>query len=192
MSHFVINICVVVVSVKEVFSNSICKNCYRKDVIGRALARTTPFYCNMAEDLFLSGVFFSCAERVVRLEACLHHYDRGTGMSSAQASFTPAKLKRDWASVTACGEHLLAFMDTYNPAYADMARKRVNDSKKYLLFEHVVYGEDWEQIRETLTVLEGPFLDFACERLIPFKMKRKLGLITAENAQTEYWKMMEE
>ncbi len=170
---------------------SIWKNCYRRDVIGKVLEETEPFYCNMAEDLFLSGVFFSSAEHFERLDACLYHYDRGTGMSSTQTSFSVAKLQRDFASVTACGEHLIRYMEKYHPEHSALTQKRVEDSKLFLLFEHVVYDEDWDRIMETLSSLDTQYFDFACDRLIPYKIKRKMGLITKENAADEFWKIME-
>ena len=42
------------------FPPAIWKNCYRSDVIGRLLGRTSPFYCNMGEDVFFAGVFSDC------------------------------------------------------------------------------------------------------------------------------------
>ena len=172
----------------------ICKNAYRISVIREALKRAEPFYCNMAEDLFLSGVFFSCVEkeRVKKLDAFLHHYDRGTGMSSPQASFTAAKLRRDFDSISAVGEHLLPLIETYRPACAALARSRVDASRKYLLFEHIVFNEDWDRVKEILMALEEPWLSFACDRLLPYKIKRQLGLINRENGEAAYWKMMGE
>ena len=40
--------------------------------------------------------------------------------------------------------------------------------------------------------LEEPWLSFACDRLLPYKIKRQLGLINRENGEAEYWKMMRE
>lgn len=158
---------------------SIWKNCYSRRVIASLLEKAQPFYCNMSEDACLSGMLFSCADSFGVLDRCLYHYS-SDGMSSQGANLSLAKMERDLKSVGAAGEHLVAFIERYDPAYLDLAKRAADRMIQFVLFQHIVYDESWDKVFDYLRfVKDGPYSRFfhmACNKLIPARVKLLLGI----------------
>lgn len=167
---------------------SICQNCYQRRVIEQLLSKTAPFYCNMSEDACLSGMLFSCAESFGKLDRCLYHYNAG-GMSSQTANFSLAKMDRDMQSVSAAGEHLLAFIEQNRPEYAALAKRSGNRMIQYVIFQHILFDESWDRVFDYLRyVKDGKFsryFNMACNKLIPIRVKVLLGIrLTQEEKES--------
>ena len=61
--------------------HSVWNKCYSKALLDRLLKEVDTFYCNMAEDVYLSVVTFSLAESYDQIEDGLYHYSATGGMS---------------------------------------------------------------------------------------------------------------
>ncbi len=178
------------------FPPAIWKNCYRKDVIDRLLERTEPFYCNMGEDVFFSGVLFGCAQRFRTLDRNLYHYDLGTGMSSMGANLSPKKTRRDLDSVAASGSRLIAFAEKYLPDALPQIRRKAADMICFVLVQNVLGEKDWNRVAEHLEAFDAPDIQpyrlFACEQMIPLKMRFSLGLMDRETLWNAYLERKEQ
>ena len=158
---------------------SICQNCYQRRVIEALLEKTGPFYCNMSEDACLSGMLLSCAGSFAKLDRCLYHYNAG-GMSSQTANFSLAKMDRDMQSVSAAGEHLVAFIEENKPEYAPLARRSADRMIQYVIFQHILFDESWDHVFDYLRYVKdgkhSRFFNMACNKLIPIRVKVLLGI----------------
>ena len=149
---------------------AIWKNAYKLDVIKKLLSRTAPFYCNLGEDVFLSGCLFSLAESVERLEKILHHYLLG-GMSTNKSG-SCEKIRIDMKSATASGEHLLSFIEKYNPTYLEPTRKEVRTMKRFVLTQNTMFESDYVKIVERLSVFDTEenrsIYEWGCRSFLPY------------------------
>ena len=125
------------------FPPAIWKNAYTAALIRRALPFLEPFYCNMGEDTWYCGVFFGLSKKDVRLEKVLYHYAMGDGMSNTGSGSTMAKLKRDYDSVRASGDHLLAFIRSNRPGYGTQAEKAVRLMRRFILWQNMQNAPDY-------------------------------------------------
>ncbi len=177
------------------FPPAIWKNCYRRDVIDRLLERTGPFYCNMGEDVYFSGVLFGCAEHFNSLEKNLYHYDLGTGMSSIAASHSPKKTQRDLDSVKAAGEKLQDFTSRYMPEELPRIKRKTADMICFVLAQCILGEADWNRIPEHLAVFNTSetrqYFFFGCEELVPLKMRFSLGLLDRDKLWKAYLERQE-
>lgn len=159
---------------------NVWKNCYSSRVIRKSLERISPFYCNMSEDNFLSAVFFSCAESFASLDEYLYHYIVGEGMSTTKTDLSLEKLKKDISSVKAAGEHLMEYIRSYEPAYADLAYRTSRRMLKFVLFQHIYFEEDWTKVFFYMNFFNceeyKDIFEFGCSCLFPNKIKRSLGV----------------
>ena len=157
------------------FPPAIWKNAYSADVIRKTLETCEPFYCNMGEDSFFSGVFFSLAKTVKRLPKVLYRYDASAGMSQTNAVSTMAKLRRDYDSVQASAEHLMKFIRTYNSDYTELAEKAVRHMQRYILCQNMLYAKDCLDMVSYLEFFKAQghtsVYEFGCNVLIPYKVK---------------------
>ncbi len=157
------------------FPPAIWKNAYSAEVIHKTLEACEPFYCNMGEDSFFSGVFFSLAKSVKRLPRVLYRYDASSGMSQTSAVSTMNKLIRDYDSVQASAEHLLAFIRKYNSAYTELAEKAVRHMHRYILCQNMLYAKDCLDMVSYLDFFREKghtsVYEFGCKELIPYKVK---------------------
>ncbi|MCR4789099.1 MAG: glycosyltransferase [Lachnospiraceae bacterium] len=160
------------------FPPAIWKNCYAHKVIEKVLERTESFYCNMGEDACLAGILFSCADSFDTLDDCLYHYVTGEGMSNSRKNFTMEKLQRDLKSVEEAGEHLLSFIKKYNPSYTDLANRTAMRMRKFVLFQHVYFEEDFNKTMEFLKFFYNDkymeLFDWGCDEVIPVKIRRNI------------------
>lgn len=157
------------------FPPAIWKNAYSADVIHKTLEACEPFYCNMGEDSFFSGVFFSLAKTVKRLPKVLYRYDASSGMSQTNAVSTMAKLQRDYDSVQASAENLLKFIKKYNSDYTTLAEKAVRHMQRYILCQNMLYAKDCLDMVSYLEFFKEKghtsVYEFGCKELIPYKVK---------------------
>ncbi len=157
------------------FPPAIWKNAYSSDVIHKTLEACGSFYCNMGEDSFFSGVFFSFAKTVKRLPKVLYRYDASSGMSQTNAVSTMAKLQRDYDSVQASAENLLKFIKKYNSDYISLAEKAVRHMQRYILCQNMLYAKDCLDMVSYLEFFKDKghtsVYEFGCKALIPYKVK---------------------
>lgn len=166
---------------------SVWKNCYSRKVIAKALERSEPFYCNIGEDCYMSGVFFSCAETFSRLEDVLYCYTEGQGISSAVAN-SFEKTKRDMGFAEAAGDRIAAYIREYAPQYSELAEKKAENMMRVVMFQHVYYEEDWNKVFEYMELFHSDkhrkIFEYGCRRILPAKVKRSLGMkVTNEDLQ---------
>ena len=177
-------------------SPQIWKNAYKLDVIKRLLSRTGPFYCNMGEDVFFSGCLFSCAGSIGRLEKVCYHYVFG-GMSTSRTG-SCEKIRRDMESVTASGEHLLAFIEKYNPSYLAPARNKVRTMKRYVLTQNTMFEPDYAKIVERLAVYDTEetrsIYEWGCRSFLPYIVTININrdTMTQDEKGQLYLKVIEE
>ena len=161
---------------KDKFPPAIWKNCYSHRVIEKVLERSESFYCNMGEDACLAGLLFSCADSFDTLDECLYHYVTGEGMSNSFRNLTLEKLQRDLKSVEEAGDHLVSFIEKYNPSYSDLAKKTAGRMKKFVLFQHVYFEEDWDVVMKFLKEFYNErsmdIYDWGCSNVIPAKIRK--------------------
>ena len=124
------------------FGPGIVKSAYAAPVIEGALKTGESFYCNMGEDTYLSGVFFSNAKSHVDMENVFYHYVFENGMSAVYKNNDIKKIKTQYDSVMASGTHLISFMEKHNPAYAEKAKKGLLNMMDYLLMANLIHEED--------------------------------------------------
>ncbi len=121
---------------------AIWKNAYAARVIRGALETGESFYCNMGEDSYLSGVFFSNARTHVEMERTFYHYVFEGGMSAASKSNSIEKVRKQVDSVMDSGKHLISFMEKHRPEYAGKAKTGLMNMLEYVLLENVFDEED--------------------------------------------------
>lgn len=157
------------------FPPAIWKNSYSARIIRKVLEVCEPFYCNMGEDSFFSGVFFGLAQSVKRLPKVLYRYDASSGMSQTSAISTMKKLQRDYDSVQASAEHLLAFIKKYKSDYIGLAEKAVRHMYRYILCQNILYAKDCLDVVSYLEFFREKGItsvyEFGCRELIPYKVK---------------------
>ena len=156
---------------------SIVRRVYSAGVIKEAVLKIRPFYCNMGEDTFFSGVFLSLAKSFGAIDDVLYRYETG-GMSSAVQAVSVKKLDRDLESAKQSGEHLLAFMEQYNPEYLPPARKAVRSISRYIAAMAVLSDNDLLRVVETLKYILDNWGEelyaFTCRRILEYKVRKML------------------
>ena len=157
----------------ERIPSAIWKNCYAKRVIDRTLERSEPFYCNMGEDVCLSGILFSCAESFDKIDRSFHHYVLGNGMSNVRKA-SLEKAKRDIASVLSSGSHLEKFILEYNPSYRDKLKVKLRTMYRFVLFQNIFFDSEITNMIEYLKLFKeaglGDIYSWGCNKLLPAKI----------------------
>lgn len=125
---------------------NVWKNCYSSEVIRKTIETSDAFRCNMGEDVFLSGVLFSNAESIGVIDKVFHHYILGTGMSTTSSNMTEKKIKMDTESVYQSGEHLLNYIEKYNPTYLDEASHAVRTMRRFVLMQAIMGDPDYKSV----------------------------------------------
>ena len=156
------------------FPPAIWKNAYSARIIHRTLEVCEPFYCNMGEDSFFSGVFFGLAGSVKRLPKVLYRYDASSGMSQTSMVSSMKKFLRDFDSVHASEEHLLDFIKKYKSDYTELAEKAVRHMYRYILCQNMLYAKDCLDAVAYLEFFKEKGItsvyEFGCRELIPYKV----------------------
>ena len=177
---------------------SIWKNAYKKDVIDLLVERTGPFYCNMGEDVYFTGVLFSCAKSFATYREAFYHYVLGEGMSNSKKSFSEEKYKRDMNSAYESGKHLLEFIEKYNSTYVTETKNIVKEMKRFNLFNATMYEPDYckviERIKDFDTVELRDIYEWGCRKYLPYLIERRLkrDTETAEEKREAFTKLMQE
>ncbi len=160
------------------FPPAIWKNAYSAEIIKKTVEVCEPFYCNMGEDSFFSGVFFGLAKTVKRLPETLYHYDAASGMSQSGAVSTTEKLIRDYDSAHASGEHLLGFIKKYKSGYTALAERAVRHMYRFILCRNMLNAKDFLDAVSYLEFFKErghiEVYEFGCRELIPYKVKYDL------------------
>ncbi len=153
------------------------KRAYSVKVIKKALDAITPFYCNMGEDTFFSCVFFSLAKSFSKLDRPFYHYETG-GMSSLGVTVSKEKMKRDLESASASAANTISFMEGYNPAYLDSARKATRAISRYIVWTAINAEPDLARIVEMLQEIprdeDDDLFYFSCRKLLLYKAEKLL------------------
>ncbi len=177
----------------------IWKNAYNRRVIDKAIKCIKPFYCNMGEDSFYAGVFFSCAETFGTLDKILYHYMViGDGMSNTKADIPREKVERNLKSVAASGDNLLTFMKEYYPGNVPLTETMARTMKRFLMLQNTVYEPDYVKIIDRFSVFdrEGTrdIYEWGCRKYLPFLIEQRLKADSADPAEEErlYRKLLTE
>lgn len=125
---------------------NVWKNCYSSEVIRKTTETSDAFRCNMGEDVFLSGVLYTNAESFGVIDKVFHHYIFGTGMSTTSQNMSEEKIKKDTESVYQSGEHLLNYIEKYNPAYLDAAIHAVRTMRRFVLMQAIIGDPDYKNV----------------------------------------------
>jgi glycosyltransferase involved in cell wall biosynthesis len=160
-------------------SPTVWKNCYSRRVTDKAISRFTPFYANMSEDIFLSTVFYSCAESFAVLNRTLYRYQTGSGMSTTH-KVTPAKMRRDVDSIMNIEENLYAYTEKYCPEWRGTAEKLIKRAMHYVFINGVWEYDDLVSIMDVIYPLrEGRtrwLYEDICREAIPALVRKQFGL----------------
>ena len=152
---------------------AIWKNCYARSVIDEVLTKSSPFYCNMGEDVCLAGILFSCGKTFGKIDRVFHHYVLGNGMSNVRKA-SLEKAKRDITSVLQSGSHLKAFMEEYNPDYLSKLNTKLRTMYRFVLFQNVFYESNITDMLECLKLVKDEGLkdvyEWGCSKLLPIKI----------------------
>ena len=124
------------------FPPGIVKNAYSAHVIEGALKTGESFYCNMGEDTYLSGVFYGNARSYVNMDRTFYHYIFEGGMSALSKNNDIKKIRKQYDSVMASGNHLKAFLEKYRPEYAGKAKKGLLNMLNYVMITNLYNEED--------------------------------------------------
>ena len=174
---------------------SIVRKVYAADIIKEAVQKISPFYCNMGEDSFFSGVFLSLAKSFGAIDDVLYHYETG-GMSSMMQAVSRKKLDRDLESAKRSGEHLLAFMEQYNPAYLPLARRTARRISRYVASMAVISENDMCGVVDTLVYLRDRWGEelyaFTCRRILEYKVRKLLSNNEYSMGVKKFMEMLEE
>lgn len=161
---------------KGKISPTVWKNCYSKALTEKVLSRVEPFYSNMAEDLFLSAVFYNCAESFAVLNKVLYHYQTGSGMSTTR-KITPDKIRRDMDSMLLVQDHLVSYIDKYCPEYHDDAVFQMKRNMQYIFINSVWEDTDLVNIMDVVYALRGGSTQWLyekiCREAIPALIRKK-------------------
>lgn len=161
-------------------SPTVWKNCYSKRVIEEAVKRTTPFYCNMGEDVFWGTVLFSIAESFGTLDEILHHYLMGEGMSTNLSTQTIAKLQRNFESTKAVGKNLFEYFEKYDPKNLEFIQMKVDTMQKYVLLQGIAGKPNMEDMVRKIMLFDTEetqaTFKYGCEKLIPYCVRMSLGV----------------
>ena len=157
-------------------SPTVWKNCYSSAVIRRVLERIEPFYCNMAEDLFISTVMYHCAESFAVLNETLYRYQMGSGMSTVH-KVTPEKMHRDMDSLVNAQEHLYAYTEQYCPEHRAAAELLMKRNMRYVFINSVWDDDDLVNAMECVYALRGGktqwLYEEACREAVPALVRKK-------------------
>jgi glycosyltransferase involved in cell wall biosynthesis len=160
-------------------SPTVWKNCFSKAVTERALSRITPFYSNMAEDLFLSAVLYHCAESFAVLNRTFYHYRMGSGMSTVY-TVTPEKMKRDMDSLVLVADNLYAYTDRYCPEKRGAAEELIKRNMRYIFLLRVWKDSDPVNLADVIFVLNTDrtrwLYEEVCREVLPALVRRRFRL----------------
>ena len=164
---------------KARISPTVWKNCYSSEVIRKAVSRISPFYSNMAEDLFLSAVFYDCAQSFAVLGKVLYHYQTGSGMSTSR-KVLPGKMKRDMDGILAVADHLYAYVDQYCPQFHADAERQIRRAMRYVFINSIWEDEDPVNQMEVVYSMRGGrtqwLYEEICRDAIPALVRKRFGL----------------
>lgn len=167
---------------------AVWKNAYAPALIDRAAAHLESFYCNMAEDAYLSTVFFALADSEVALRRPLYRYAVGNGMSTTVLS--QEKMRRVLDYLSAAGTHILTFVERYCSAYLEQAERFVEAMYRHQLVQNLAKETDWTQIVRILALFDREecqnVFRFGCTELLSTKMK-----YDGEELPPEEWQRLE-
>lgn len=125
---------------------NVWKNCYSASVIKKTLETSDSFWCNMGEDVYLSGVLYTNAASVGVIEKVFHHYIFGTGMSTTSKNMSNTKIQKDMKSVYNSGENLLGYIKEYNPDYMEYAVHAVRTMRRFVLMQAIIGDPDYKSV----------------------------------------------
>ncbi len=96
--------------------------CYSRGLIRRVLDRAEDFYCNMSEDMYFSGLFFTLAESYEKTDSVYYHYVTEGGMS-ADARQGDLDIDKTVFSLRNKNDHLRSFLESDNPKLLNLFEK---------------------------------------------------------------------
>ena len=156
---------------------AIWKRCYSKKVIKEAIDRIEPFYCNMGEDTFYSGVLLSCADTYGIMNKAIYHYDTA-GMSNTKQTVSVEKYKRDLKSVTESKNNLMRFLEKYNKDYVDLANNATTFMRRYVAGMAIINETDYVDIVNRLLYLKNEefedLYEFISNKVLRYKFKKEI------------------
>ena len=162
------------------FPPGIVKNAYSERVIRRALETGESFYCNMGEDSYLSGVFYSNAETHADMDRVFYHYIFEGGMSALSKNNSIQKVRKQYDSVMASGNHLISFLEKHKPEYAQRAKNSLLNMLNYVLLTNIYMEEDPVNAVRTVALFDQEFTREIFEKACRGLLRKKYTNVGSE------------
>lgn len=119
----------------QVFPPAIWKNCFKNEVVKKAIKEAEPFYCNMGEDSFMSTMLYLHSNTSAVLNEYLYHYNVGVGMSACTQTIPVPKFKTGLKSIVASGEHILELVKKLRPELVQETEFALKTMRRYVYLQ---------------------------------------------------------
>ena len=120
----------------------VCSKAYAERVIKAALRTGESFYCNMGEDLYMSTVFLANAETHADIDRIFYHYMFGAGQSALFKNNDIEKVRKQFDSAMAAGEHMASYLEKHKPHYAGKVNRALMRLLDCVLRTNLAWEED--------------------------------------------------
>ena len=163
------------------FPPAIWKNCYSSKVIKMLIERSESFYCNMGEDVCLSGLLFSCADSFDKIDRVFHHYEIGNGMSSTRGALSMEKFHRDMKSIEESAAHLSEFIKKYKPDYSEYASIAIRTMFRTVMLQNIYFEPDYSKSVRLLNEYDNDkyreYFEYGCNVILSRKIITDTGVV---------------
>ena len=168
------------------------KRAYSKQIVKKTIAAIEPFYCNIGEDTFYSGILLTYAKSYKDIDNAFYHYGN-EGMSQKSDGINPDKLFNSLKYAKACEDKLIPFIKENNPTKLDMVIRECEFVSKYMVAIPVIQERDYCSVVDFAILLkkeDEKLYDFVCNRVIPYRVDREINSVPHDQVLPLFMKMM--